>query len=54
MVVPFHVPLVMLPRVAILVEPVHVERAVFSTLLSPSVVFRFAVDVPAREPVPFA
>lgn len=52
--VPFHVPADMLPRVVMFVEPAQVDSAVFSTLFNASVVFRFTVDVPANEPVPFA
>jgi hypothetical protein len=52
--VPFQIPVTMVPRVVRFVEPAHVERAVFSTLFKPRVVLRFAVEVPAREPVPFA
>jgi len=44
----------MMPSVARFVLPPHVESAVFSTLLSASVVLRLAVDVPARVPAPDA
>ena|SRR5438445_33597 len=42
------------PNVVRLEEPAQVERAVFSTLFRARVVFRFAVEVPEREPVPLA
>ena len=44
----------MVPRVVIFVVPAQVERAVFSTLLRAREVFRFAVVVPAKVPVPLA
>jgi hypothetical protein len=46
--------LLVLPRVVKFVEPAQVERAVFSTLFNPSVVFKFAVEVPESDPVPLA
>jgi hypothetical protein len=52
--VPFHTPEVIVPKVMRLVPPAHVDRAVFSTLFNAKEFFKFAVVVPASDPVPFA
>ena len=52
--VPFQTPVPIVPSVVRLVEPAHVESAVFSTLPRASVALRFAVVVPASVPVPDA
>jgi hypothetical protein len=54
MVLPFHVPEVIVPSVVMLLDPAQVDRAVFSTLFSASDAFRFAVLVPASVVAPEA
>ena len=44
---PFHVPVVTVPRLTIFVDPDHVDSAVFSTLFKDNEDFRFKVEVPA-------
>ena len=52
-VVPFQVPLVIVPSVVRLVEPAQVERAVFSTLFKSMEALRLVVVVLVIAPVPF-
>ena len=52
--VAFHVPDPIVPSVVRFVDPAHVDSAVFSTLSSARVAFKFAVVVPASVPVPEA
>ena len=52
--VAFHTPVPIVPSVVKFVEPVQVDRAVFSTRLSPKVVLRLAVVVPVKVVAPEA
>ena len=51
-VVPFHVPAVMVPNVVMLVDPAHVDNAVFSTFANPTSVFVTADHAGAADAVP--
>jgi hypothetical protein len=51
-VVPFHVPAVMVPNVVMLVDPAHVDNAVFSTFAKPTSAFVTADQTGAAEIVP--
>ena len=53
MVVPFQVPLVIVPRVVRFAEPAQVESAVFSTLFKSMEALRLVVVVLVIAPVPF-
>ena len=52
MAVPFQTPVAIVPKVVILVEPVHVERAVFSTLFKLKSLFSSANVRPLTSLVP--
>ena len=52
MSVPCQVPVVIVPRVVILLEPAHVETAVFSTLFNVKSLFSSLADRPSKV-VPF-